>query len=60
MSQHGRSTLFIVSAIVFAIIVAIAGPATFFTLLQANAINRLYLTFAHKILAGQVFDHVQS
>lgn len=37
-------------------IYVIAGPATFFTLLQANAINRLYLTFAHKILAGQAFD----
>ena len=37
-------------------IYAIAGPAVFYTLLEANAINRLYLTIAQQLLGGEVFD----
>jgi len=37
-------------------IYAIAGPAVFYTLLDANVINRLYLTIAQQLLGGEVFD----
>jgi riboflavin biosynthesis pyrimidine reductase len=37
-------------------IYAIAGPAVFHTLLQANVLNRLYLTIAQQLLGGEVFD----
>jgi len=37
-------------------IYAIAGPAVFYTLLEANVINRLYLTIAQQLLGGEVFD----
>ncbi|MGD2113207.1 MAG: dihydrofolate reductase family protein, partial [Gammaproteobacteria bacterium] len=35
---------------------AIAGPAVFGTLLQARVVNRLYLTFACRLLGGHEFD----
>lgn len=37
-------------------IYAIAGPAVFYTLLQARVIDRLYLTIAQQLLAGDNFD----
>jgi len=37
-------------------IYAIAGPAVFHTLLDANVINRLYLTIAQQLLGGEIFD----
>ncbi len=37
-------------------IYAIAGPAVFYTLLEANVINRLYLTITQQLLGGDIFD----
>jgi len=37
-------------------IYAIAGPAVFHTLLEANVLNRLYLTIAQQLLGGEGFD----
>jgi riboflavin biosynthesis pyrimidine reductase len=37
-------------------IYAIAGPAVFHTLLDANIVNRLYLTIAQQLLGGEAFD----
>ena len=37
-------------------IYAIAGPAVFYTLLEAKAINRLYLTITQQLLGGTEFD----
>ena len=34
-------------------IYAIAGPEVFHTLLEANVINRLYLTIAQQLLGGE-------
>jgi riboflavin biosynthesis pyrimidine reductase len=35
---------------------AVAGPAVLHTLVQADVLDRLYLTFAHRLLAGTAFD----
>jgi len=35
---------------------AIAGPAVFYTLLEAKVLDRLYLTIAQQLLGGEVFD----
>ncbi len=37
-------------------IYAVAGPEVLHTLLKAGALQRLYLTFAHRIVGGQDFD----
>jgi riboflavin biosynthesis pyrimidine reductase len=37
-------------------IYAIAGPSVFYTLLEAKAINRLYLTITQQLLGGTEFD----
>jgi len=37
-------------------IYAIAGPAVFHTLLEANVLNRLYLTIAQQLLGGELYD----
>jgi riboflavin biosynthesis pyrimidine reductase len=39
-------------------IYAIAGPSVLFTLLQDRVLDRLYLTLAHRILAGEDFDTI--
>lgn len=36
-------------------IYVIAGPSVFYTLVRAGVLQRLYLTFAHRILAGKEF-----
>jgi riboflavin biosynthesis pyrimidine reductase len=41
-------------------IYAIAGPAVFYTLLKAQAVDRLYLTIAQQLLGGNVFDTLTS
>lgn len=37
-------------------IYSVAGPAVLHTLLRAGVLQRLYLTFAHRIVGGEVFD----
>ena len=37
-------------------IYSVAGPYVLHTLLAANALDRLYLTFAHRIVGGEDFD----
>jgi riboflavin biosynthesis pyrimidine reductase len=39
-------------------IYAIAGSAVFYTLLEANVVNRLYLTITQQMLGGDIFDTV--
>lgn len=37
-------------------IYVVAGPSVFHTLMRAGAVQRLYLTFAHRLLGGEDFD----
>lgn len=37
-------------------IYVVAGPSVFHTLVRAGAVDRLYLTFAHRLLGGEDFD----
>lgn len=41
-------------------IYAIAGPAVFYTLLEAQVLDRLYLTIAQQLLGGDVYDTLTS
>jgi riboflavin biosynthesis pyrimidine reductase len=55
-AADGRQVVQTLAAEGYRSIYVIAGPSVLFTLLQANMLNRLYLTFAHKLLAGEDFD----
>ena len=52
----GRRMIEELAALDYRSIYAIAGPAVFYTLLEANAINRLYLTITQQLLGGTEFD----
>ncbi|MEN8206068.1 MAG: dihydrofolate reductase family protein [Pseudomonadota bacterium] len=52
----GRRMISQLATLGYRSICAIAGPAVFYTLLDANVINRLYLTIAQQLLGGEVFD----
>lgn len=52
----GRRAIDALAAAGYRSIYVIAGPAVFHTLLRSAMIDRLYLTFAHKILGGNAFD----
>lgn len=39
-------------------IYAVAGPSVFYTLVRAGVVDRLYLTFAHRLLGGEDFDTI--
>ena len=55
-AADGRQVIQTLAAEGYRSIYVIAGPSVLFTLLQANMLNRLYLTFAHKLLSGEDFD----
>jgi riboflavin biosynthesis pyrimidine reductase len=55
-AADGRRVVKTLAAEGYRSIYVIAGPSVLFTLLQGNMLNRLYLTFAHKLLAGEDFD----
>ena len=52
----GRRMVEELAALDYRSIYAIAGPAVFYTLLEAKAINRLYLTITQQLLGGTEFD----
>ena len=52
----GRRMVEDLAALDYRSIYAIAGPAVFYTLLEAKAINRLYLTITQQLLGGTEFD----
>ena len=52
----GRRMVEELAALGYRSIYAIAGPAVFYTLLEAKAINRLYLTITQQLLGGTEFD----
>ena len=52
----GRRMIKELAALDYRSIYAIAGPAVFYTLLEAKAINRLYLTITQQLLGGTEFD----
>jgi riboflavin biosynthesis pyrimidine reductase len=37
-------------------IYSVAGPGVFHTLVEANVLNRLYLTMTHQLLSGEAYD----
>ena len=53
---EGKRMVSRLAALGYRSIYAIAGPEVFYTLLEANVINRLYLTIAQQLLGGEVFD----
>lgn len=53
---EGKRTVSRLAGLGYRSIYAIAGPAVFHTLLEANVIHRLYLTIAQQLLGGEVFD----
>jgi riboflavin biosynthesis pyrimidine reductase len=55
-AAEGQQVVRALAAAGYRSIYVIAGPSVLFTLLQANVLNRLYLTFAHVLLAGRDFD----
>lgn len=55
-SVEGTRAIDILQQLDYRHIYVIAGPSVFYTLLRDNALQRLYLTLAHHILAGEDFD----
>lgn len=56
LQVEGRQMIEQLGATGYRSLYAVAGPAVFGTLLHARVVNRLYLTFACKLLGGYVFD----
>lgn len=55
-SVDGARAIALLQGLGYRRIYAVAGPAVFYTLVRAGALQRLYLTLAHRILAGKDFD----
>lgn len=53
---EGRPMMSQLAGLGYRSIYVIAGPEVFYTLLEANVINRLYLTIAQQLLGGEIFD----
>ena len=52
----GRQMISQLAVLGYRSIYAIAGPAVFHTLLNAQVLNRLYLTITQQLLGGEIFD----
>jgi riboflavin biosynthesis pyrimidine reductase len=55
-SVDGAALITKLATIGYANIYAVAGPGVLHTLLEAGALNRLYLTLTHQLLGGVQFD----
>lgn len=57
-TADGRAAIDALRALGYRRIYAVAGPSVFYTLVRARAVDRLYLTFAHRLLGGEDFDTI--
>lgn len=55
-TAEGARAIEILQTLGYRRIYVIAGPAVFYTLVHDKALQRLYLTLAHRILGGEDFD----
>jgi riboflavin biosynthesis pyrimidine reductase len=53
---NGKLLLELLGARGYRTVYAVAGPAVLHTLVEGDVLDRLYLTFAHRLLAGEAFD----
>lgn len=53
---EGRAAIDCLRQLGYRSIYVIAGPSVFYTLVQAGVLQRLYLTLAQRLLAGEAFD----
>jgi riboflavin biosynthesis pyrimidine reductase len=56
----GKQMISRLAALGYRSIYAVAGPAVFYTLLQAGVVDRLYLTIAQQLLGGDSIDTLTS